>query len=221
MKTTTFIFDMDGLLFDTERLFIEKAEIVERELGYDVPLQLHIDSIGIPFPEVKKLLLAHFGGDFPVDGYMEKIFDLLYEQIESRGIPVKAGARELIAELRNRGMTLTVASSSYRWMIERNLKNAGLMGSFDLTVGGDEVERGKPFPDVFLLAATRAGTPPAGCVVLEDSNNGVRAAFAAGMRPVMVPDIKPAEEDIAGMLYLKCTDLFEVKNKLDTIIGGS
>jgi HAD superfamily hydrolase (TIGR01509 family) len=218
LNISTFIFDMDGLLFDTERLFIEKAGIVERELGWEVPVELHIDSIGVPIPEVKKMLLARLGRAFPADRYIEKIFGLVYDHIDSKGMPLKPGVRELLKELRDRSMILALASSSFRWMVERNLAAAGLENSFDLTVGGDEVKRGKPFPDIFLLAAERASVDPAACAVLEDSNNGIRAAYAAGMRPVMVPDIKPAEEDVKEMVFMECRDLFEVKNRLDTII---
>ncbi len=218
MKDFAFIFDMDGLLFDTERLFLEQTDKVEEELGYLIPHELHMDAIGRPFPDVKKIFLARLGEDFPMDDFLKKTKALMYAYIEKKGIPVKPGARELLEELKKRGLTTAVASSSYQWMIDRNLTASGLRRFFDLEVGGEQVINGKPSPDIFLLTAKLAGVEPGSCVVLEDSNNGIRAAYAAGMRPVMVPDIKPPEEDVKAMLFLQCADLCEVRERLDEIL---
>ncbi|MFW6343122.1 MAG: HAD family hydrolase, partial [Sediminispirochaetaceae bacterium] len=128
------------------------------------------------------------------------------------------GAVELISSLRSREVAVALASSSSLSVIERNLKSAGMLDMFSTVVGGDEVEQGKPAPDIFLRAAERAEIDPKECVVFEDSNNGIRAAHAAGMRPVMVPDIKAPEEEVRTMVYRIYSDLSEAAADIDNIL---
>jgi HAD superfamily hydrolase (TIGR01509 family) len=212
MKTAAVIFDMDGLLFDTERLYIEQSRISEKEFGLAIPEEVHWEAIGKTLQDAQKVYAERYGRDFPVEDFMHATKELVYRYIEENGLPVKPGALELLRELKDRGFCVILASSSPRWMIEKNLQLAGLTAFFDFTVSGEDVERGKPAPDIFLQAAALAGVDPGECVVLEDSNNGIRAAFAAGMRPVMVPDIKPPEPDVAEMVYRVCRDLTEAKD---------
>lgn len=196
-----FIFDMDGLLFDTENLFLTYAEETKHELGYSIPRELHIESIGRTFEDTKRIFLNHLGRDFPMDDFMRQTKDRVYEHIDRYGMPVKPGAIELLEELKSRGIITLVASSSAYWMIEKNLAAAQMRAYFDLIVSGEEVENGKPAPDIFLLAAERAGVAPEECVVLEDSNNGALAGCAAGMLTVMIPDVKPPTAEVAKKVY--------------------
>lgn len=201
MSIRAFIFDMDGLLFDTENLFLTYADATKKELGYSIPRKLHIESIGRTFADTKLIFLNHLGRDFPMNDFMQQTKDRVYEHIDRYGMPVKPGAVELLEELKARGIRTVVASSSAYWMIEKNLAAAQMTAYFDLIVSGEEVENGKPAPDIFLLAAERAGVTPEECVVLEDSNNGALAGCAAGMLTVMVPDIKPPTAEVAEKVF--------------------
>ena len=218
MKTAAVIFDMDGLLFDTERLYIEQSKISEKEFGLMIPEQIHWQAIGKTLEDARKVYAERYGRDFPVEEFMQITKDLVYRYIEEHGLPVKPGAVDLLRELKNRGFSVILASSSPRWMIEKNLRLAGMADFFDFTVSGEDVERGKPAPDIFLHAAALAGADPAECVVLEDSNNGIRAAYTAGMRPVMVPDIKPPEPDVTEMVYKVYRDLEEVWEDINFLV---
>jgi len=218
MKTAAVIFDMDGLLFDTERLYIEQSKISEKEFGLMIPEEIHWQAIGKTLEDARKVYAERYGRDFPVEEFMHTTKDLVYRYIEEHGLPVKPGAVDLLRELKNRGFSVILASSSPRWMIEKNLRLAGMADFFDFTVSGEDVERGKPAPDIFLHAAALAGADPAECVVLEDSNNGIRAAYTAGMRPVMVPDIKPPEPDVTEMVYKVYRDLEEVWEDINFLV---
>jgi HAD superfamily hydrolase (TIGR01509 family) len=210
---------MDGLLFDTENLFLSQSEATEKEIGYDIPRELHYEAIGRTFEDIERIFTAHFGEDFPYEEFITRSKERVYERIQRYGIPMKEGVHELTAALSNRGAALVLASSSPFWIVETNLEAAKMQDVFSLLVSGDEVERGKPAPDIFLLAAEKAGFDPGECVVFEDSNNGVRAAHEAGMRPVMIPDIKPPEEDVREMTFRIYRSLGEAAADLDVLLG--
>ncbi|MFW5711688.1 MAG: HAD family hydrolase [Spirochaetota bacterium] len=201
MNFRAFIFDMDGLLFDTENLYLIHSKETEKEIGYSIPPELHTEAIGRTFPDVKRIFLDRLGQDFPMDHFMQRTNERVYEHVERYGMPVKPGAVELLQALKVRGIMTILASSSAYWMIEKNLAAAQLTSYFDLIVSGEEVEHGKPAPDIFLLAAERAGLEPYECVVLEDSNNGALAGCAAGMRTVMIPDVKPPTLEVAEKVF--------------------
>ena len=201
MNIRAFIFDMDGLLFDTENLYLRHAKETEQEIGLSIPADLHIEAIGRTFPDVKRIFLDRLGSDFPMDYFMQRTKERVYEHVDRYGITIKPGATELLQALKVRGLMIILASSSAYWMIEKNLAAAQMNSYFDLIVSGEDVEHGKPAPDIFLLAAKRAGLQPDECVVLEDSNNGALAGCAAGMRTVMIPDVKPPTPEVEKKVF--------------------
>lgn len=128
------------------------------------------------------------------------------------GVPLKPGCREILASLHARGIPMAIGSSGRRAQIESNLSVSGLTSYFSAIASGDEVLHGKPAPDIFLLAAKRLGVSPADCYVFEDSPNGIRAAHAAGMKPILIPDLMPVTEEIASLtvgVYKVLTDALE------------
>ena len=201
MSLRAAIFDMDGLLFDTEHLFLTYSKVAKDEMGFSIPEELHIETIGRTVEDTRKIFLEYLGQDFPLDTFLVRTKELVDEHVERYGMPVKPGAVELLRELRRYGVMIILASSSPVCSIEENLAVANMRSFFDLIVSGEEVEHGKPAPDIFLLAAERGGVAPEECLVFEDSNNGALAGCAAGMRTVMVPDVKPPTPQVRGRVY--------------------
>lgn len=193
----TAVFDMDGLLLDTERL----SQRCWAEAGehYGVPDFPAVSCrwIGSNMAFARQVFEEVYGKDrFPFDEIREEKMRYADWHIVEEGLPVKRGAVQLLSWLRENGVRVALASSTEKGKAARELKMTDLYGYFDLFVHGDEVRQAKPAPDIFLLAAERLGVEPGQCRVFEDSLNGVRAATAAGMPVYMVPDLV-APDDFA------------------------
>lgn len=207
------IFDMDGLMFDTERMWDRLWIPCCEQLGLPMPTQAFLtEGRGTTGDVLKRNIAKHYPGVDP-----QHMLDTIWKLADvefARGVPVKPGLKELLAYLEEQGIPRIVASSSPRNMIQCNLQTSGTMRYFHDMVSGLEIARSKPAPDIFLEAARRLGVEPARCLVLEDSYNGVRAGAAAGMVTVMVPDMLPPTEEMARLYTALCSDLFEVKDLL-------
>ncbi|MEP7329491.1 MAG: HAD family phosphatase, partial [Betaproteobacteria bacterium] len=183
------IFDMDGLMLDTERLAPRAWVDAAASLQVEFDLALTQPMVGRNFRDCQAIVSAHYGPDYPTAALMQA-WHIAYDAIvEREGIIVKAGLVALLDWLDREGIAKAVATSTRRDRAQVKLAQTALLPRFATLVGGDEVERGKPAPDIFLAAAHRLGQPAAACIVLEDSEPGVRAALAAGMTPIMVPDL--------------------------------
>jgi HAD superfamily hydrolase (TIGR01509 family) len=195
---------MDGLMLDTERLAIPAWRDAKEAIGVDFDMSLLDAMVGRNYQDCRAMILERHGDAFPTDRLMEA-WRIAYDAIVERdGIAIKHGLVDLLDWLEQAGVPKAVATSTRRSRAAAKLASAGLDARFAALVGGDEVSRGKPAPDIFLLAAERLGAPPSSCLVLEDSAPGVRAALAAGMTPIMVPDQHAPPEDIlaAGTVVL-------------------
>lgn len=209
------IFDMDGLMFDTERIAQKVWQQAAVEYGYIFPESTYRGVIGLKLPDVRTYIYQQFGGDFPFDQVYHRKQQLLDIYITNQGIPLKPGLTELLDKIESRAIPKAVASSSGKQIVLRNLSAAGIKaGRFQAIVGGDEVIHGKPAPDIFLEVASRLEIDHAGCMVLEDSSAGILAAHAAGMLPVMVPDMLPPEPETRKLAYRIFPDLIAVKREL-------
>ena len=189
------VFDMDGLLFDTEGLYRETAILAAREFGETLTDDAFLSLVGRPWPDNRARLLARFGPAFPVDafqaGWMRH-----FDRRAAGGIALKPGAADLLLLLDRLRLPRAIATSSSHEAVRRNLAAHGLASRFDAVVARGDTPAGKPAPDPFLRAAERVGVAPARCLALEDSPTGIRAAAAAGMMVVMVPDlIQPGPEE--------------------------
>lgn len=190
------IFDMDGLLLDSERIALAYFAQAAQEIGAPWSEALGLDMVGRTPQDSDAMLRKAFGEDYPLDGLRER-FDALYEAaIHSGSIPLKPFVRELLAYLGAASIPCAVATSTHRIRAEAKLSRCHLRESFQILACGDEVVRGKPAPDIFELAAARLGVEPGKCLALEDSNAGVRAAVSANMTAVMVPDVLRPDPDI-------------------------
>lgn len=185
------VFDMDGLLFDTESLYREAAGAAAAEAGRDLPDAVFLGLIGGAAADNRARLADHFGAGIDLDAF-EAAWMRHYAQRAAEGPALKPGVTELLALLDGLGVRRAIATSSGHDSVRRNLACHGLAGRFDAVVARGDYARGKPAPDPFLRAAERLGADPGRCLALEDSPHGVRAAAAAGMAVVMVPDLVPA-----------------------------
>ena len=202
-KVKGVIFDMDGLMFDTERIWDQFWSPCCRKMSLpDPPPEFYSNGRG----------LAGYYGD-KAEELLHAVWAYGGEQIK-KGVPCKPGLKELLSYLEDLGMPRIVASSSPRTMIELNLQTTGTARYFHDVVSGTEVAHSKPAPDTFLVAAKKLHLDPHDCLVLEDSFNGVRAGRAAGCVTVMVPDLMQPTEEIAQLYDRKCEDLLEVRDLL-------
>jgi HAD superfamily hydrolase (TIGR01509 family) len=194
------IFDMDGLMLDTERPALRAWKSAARAFGREFDLELCRQMIGRSFGDCVALIRARHGFDYPVDE-LTSAWAADYDAIvAAEGISLKPGLDDILDLLDERGIATAVATSTRRERARAKLDRVGLLHRFAALVGGDEVARGKPAPDIFIAAAERLGVAARDCMVLEDSEPGIIAAAAAGMTPVMVPDLHPPS---AGLLALE------------------
>ena len=204
------VFDMDGVLLDTEPLYRDAMRAACRDLGFELSDELHLAQVGMPAEAGDALMVKALGPNFPLQTYNDYCRRMMAE-MTADGVPVKDGARELLFELKVRGIPAAVATSTGRPTAPNRLRAAGLDAFFAAVVTRSDVTNGKPHPEPFLLAAERLGVDPALCLALEDSHNGIRAAHAAGMRAIMVPDLLQATEDIMRLCHAVMPSLHHVR----------
>lgn len=204
------IFDMDGLLFDTERVSRQATLVAADAFGFAMSDEFYATLIGVPGRDCDVLLRAQYGPQFPMPEFYEA-YRVEVTRLLADGVPVKSGAAELLRFFAERRMPKALATSSGRITAERHLQRAGLRDFFDIVATRDDVERGKPFPDLFLKAARDLDKRPQRCLVLEDSYNGIRAAHAAGCVPVMIPDLLPPTDEMRGICVRIVDNLHDVR----------
>jgi HAD superfamily hydrolase (TIGR01509 family) len=207
------VFDMDGLLVDTEVLYCDALAAQAASMGYDLTMDVLKRMIGHSWAGSTTVLKAHFGEAFDTDALREGSIARFYELAES-GIALKAGVREVLDVLVERGIPRAIATSSRRSEVEHHIGHHGLLDHFQAVVASGDYPRPKPNPDPYLLAAERLGVDPEACLALEDSHNGVRAAHAAGMMTIMVPDLLDPTEEMHTLCVRIARDLHEVRELL-------
>jgi beta-phosphoglucomutase-like phosphatase (HAD superfamily) len=188
------IFDMDGLMLDTEPLYKVAWQAAAAELGHPIDDVSYARLVGRPTEDCERELVGQFGPDFPLNKFRVRWPALWQAEVAIHGIPQKPGLLEFLAFLGGQGLPVAVATSSEADYAAFSLRHAGLEGRFSAVVTGDEVARGKPAPDIYLEAARRLRVSPDACVALEDSEAGIVAANRAGMRALLIPDwTRPSE----------------------------
>ncbi|MBQ9899223.1 MAG: HAD family phosphatase [Ruminococcus sp.] len=194
------IFDMDGLMLDTEKLLVRFWREAAARFGYEMSVQdvLDIRSLSSRYsiPKLKGI----FGEEFPFQDVRALRIELMNAYIDEHGFEVKRGLFELLGYLRENGYLIAVATATARDRAERYLSRINALGYFNAVICGDMVTNGKPDPDIYLTAAAELGLPPEECAAFEDSPNGIRSASSAGCATIMIPDLTQPEEDIIPLL---------------------
>ena len=209
-----FIFDMDGLLLDTEGVYQRSWTEAARRLGFDLTGEIYLMLIGISVADAEKKLVEVFGPRFPIDKFREDAKARYEAIVEKEGIPLKPGVREILAWARQKNIPCAVATSTVSEEARARLVKHGILEEFRQVIGRDMVSRGKPHPDLFLSAAEALGIEPSHCLVFEDAHSGVYAAKAANMDVVLIPDMLPATGEIAQLATHVCTSLVDARNWL-------
>lgn len=200
------VFDMDGLLFDSERLYAETILTAAREVGCPMSHEVFLQLVGRSRETNHRFLLDHYGVDYPLEALIAT-WGRHFRVLAANGLPLKTGALELLDLLDDLHLPRAVVTSNTHATVQRNLERHALGGRFHGVVAHGDYVNGKPAPDPFLTAAERLGVAPASCLALEDSHNCVRSAAAAGMMTVMVPDLLPPTDEMRDLCAHVALDL--------------
>lgn len=210
MNYEAVVFDMDGVIFDSERAVMncwlelaQKYDIKDIEKPY-------FACVGTTMTRTREIMLETYGEDFPYDEYARESSLMYHEKYDGGKLPMKPGVMELLSYLKGKGKKIALASSTRRETVTNQLRWAEIIDYFDVIICGDMVARSKPAPDIFLKACQELGVSPESTYAIEDSYNGIRAAHAGQLRPIMVPDLLEANDEMRGMAEYVCDNLNEV-----------
>ena len=215
MGISAVIFDMDGVIFDSERLVIECWKVVAEKYGIENIEEACFECLGINAALTKELMKKRYGETFPYDVYKKEMSAIFHSRATGGKLPQKKGIKELLTFLKENQIPTAVASSTRREVVMRELEEGGLLPYFDRVICGDMVERSKPEPDIFLKACESLSIDATEAYAIEDSYNGIRAAFRAGMKPIMVPDLAEPTEEMEKLACCILPSLFEVMEYLN------
>ena len=217
-KFTAVVFDMDGVIFDTERVCLDAwKKLAERE-GIEGIEEVCLKCIGTNTAETERIVREAYGDSIDYDRLKNELDLTIGKILKDDGMPIKSDVFEILTVLKNKGVSLAVASSTKKNIVCNELESAGLLDFFDKIVGGDCVSKSKPEPDIYLEACRQLGASPEKAAAVEDSFNGIRSAKAAGMTTVMVPDIKQPDDEIMKAVDFLCADLHEAAEVLANLI---
>ena len=209
-----FVFDMDGLLLDTEGVYKRSWTEAARQLGFDLTDEIYLLLIGISVADAEKRLVEVFGTRFPIDKFREDAKTRYEAIVETEGIPLKPGVREILQWARDKNIPCAVATSTLTPEAQARLAKHGILKEFRQVIGREMVSRGKPHPDLFLSAAQALGIEPSHCLVFEDAHTGVHAAKAAYMEVLLIPDMLPCTPEIELLATHVCKNLVDARDWL-------
>lgn len=211
------IFDMDGVIFDSEALVLKTWKQVAGKYGIPDIEETCRECLGTNHEATKNIFKKHYGEDFPYDTYKKEMAELFHQQAAGGNLEKKPGIHELLEYLRSLKIKTGLASSTREEIVRKELSEGGLLSYFDEIVCGDMVKRSKPAPDIYLEACRRLLVKPEHCYGIEDSYNGIRALKSAGMHPLMVPDLAEPTEEMEMLSECILPSLHEVKEYLKKI----
>ncbi len=204
------VFDMDGVIFDSERATMDCWIEVAAAHGIpDIKIPYYA-CIGVNAARTKEIMLEAYGDEFPYERYDKEASLLYHEKYDGGRLPMKSGVREILTFLKDSGKKIALASSTKKEKVINQLRDAEIFPFFDEIVTGDMVSKSKPEPDIFLLACEKIEVSPERAYAIEDSYNGIRAAYRGNLRPVMVPDILPADDEMRELACIVLDSLNDV-----------
>lgn len=215
--TDSVIFDMDGVLFDSERIYNEAWRRTGRRLRLPDIEACITHCIGLNGKDIRAYLIGKFGPSFPAEQFSEDIKKIFEDIVSADGLPLKTGVREILTWLAENGVKTGLATSTSRINAVRHLENADLLGYFSAIVTGDMIKKGKPDPEIYRQACAALGTEPSACYAIEDSPNGIKSAHAAGLKVIMVPDLIAPTPSIEKLLHKTCASLLDVKAYFESL----
>lgn len=211
------IFDMDGVIFDSEKIVIECWKKVNELHDYN---DLHITyekCIGTNVNKAREIFKSVYGNDFPYDDYRAETSKMFRETCDNGLLPIKKGAESLLSYLKNNNYIIGLASSTRAEVVHKELKIAGLYDYFDSITCGDQVKNSKPDPEIYLTACKSLNLNPAETYAIEDAYNGIRSAYNAGLITIMVPDIIAPDEEMKSLAAFIFNDLTLVEEYFKSI----
>lgn len=211
------VFDMDGLLFDSERIVQRSWEEAGNQLGLEHMGETIYHTLGMNLAGRNHYFRNTIAKDFPCEEFAKQARIWFYKIVNEERLPMKNGARKLLEYGKANGYRMAIATSSRREYALKNLKAAKIYDFFDAGVFGDMVQHAKPDPEIYLKACDSIGAAPANCIALEDAPAGIRAAYAAGMKPIMIPDLVAPTPEIEALLYETCDTLLGVIGILEKL----
>ena len=204
------VFDMDGVIFDSERAVMQCwKEVASRHNIPDIEKAI-LACTGTTMVRTREIMLNLYGADFPYDEYARESSAIFHSRYDGGRLPMKLGVKELLTFLKDRGKKIALASSTRQQVVTDELRDAGIIEYFDRIICGDMVSRSKPAPDIFLKACEELNVSPSDSYAIEDSYNGIRAAHAGGLHPIMVPDLLPADEEMQSLAEIVLPSLTSV-----------
>lgn len=210
------VFDMDGLMFDTERLTVQAWDYAGEKIGIGKMGHMVYKTLGMNIESSRKIFIQEYGNKIVEEDLTDYAREFFNNYFNEYGMPLKTGLIELLSYLKDNDYKIAVTTSSNKKTALNHFKRANLSEYFDVIVCGDMIKNSKPAPDIYLKASELLGFMPSECLALEDSPNGIRSAFSAGLKPVMIPDLIEPTKEIIKLLYSKLANLNEVINILDS-----
>lgn len=208
------VFDMDGVIFDSERAVMQCwKEVASRHNIPDIEKAI-LACTGTTMVRTREIMLNMYGADFPYDEYARESSAIFHSRYDGGRLPMKPGVKELLTFLKERGKKIALASSTRQQVVTDELRDAGIIEYFDRIICGDMVSRSKPAPDIFLKACEELNISPSDSYAIEDSYNGIRAAHAGCLHPIMVPDLLPADEEMQSLAEIVLPSLTSVMEYL-------
>lgn len=220
MKLKLIIFDMDGLMYDTEPLGLECLIKAAKKYGYVIDEEFGLSSIGMNANDYRKMVKEKFGNNYPYEQISQESRKTRMSYLKEHGITIKPGLKELIDYLKVRGIKIALASSSSRETINEYNQLAGLTRVFDYIIAGDMVEHSKPDPEIFLKVLEHFNVTNDEAIVLEDSKNGIMASYRANIAVICIPDLVKHGPEISKLTYATLQNLHEVKALIEKNITG-
>ena len=211
------IFDMDGLMIDSERVTFECYQERLKDMNLTMDEEFYKTLIGKPIKGIYQRFYDVYGNDFPIENVIQDVHQLMAERFETEGVPVKKGLVELLHYLKDNNYKTIVATSSNRDRVDKILAQAKITEFFDDSICGDEVTKGKPNPEVFLKSCQKLGVNVDEAIVLEDSEAGIQASYDANIKVICIPDMKYPEKQYEEKTFKILKDLTEVTAYLKSL----